>query len=255
MATKTLPRDTSTGKFVTEEVAEKQRALAEEAAKKAAVLAVATNALTVATAPAEALVSERDQIIESLRLTKWGGLVSAVPRGQRDILQTRLRTVTRELHGIERIKHAKELYDPFIPNPAWVLGLADLNDAKRDSIGHWESVGSGAITASLNRRYYNAPMPAQAISAWAKAKSTGLFDLFVVSSPDANQFATSRVRPLWTADPILIGLIASDRGASIEGYTGQVDSLRRGSGTMGGCVGFLIAQWDLQHDLAHVVND
>lgn len=203
-----------------------------------------SKALILATTHTDMLVAERDQIVASLQVRKLRGLRSAVPRGQRRVLEARLRTVSTELRGITNLNRITELgYAPFKPNPKWVLGLADEDD--RVVVDHEWQTGTGAILVDSGR-YFNAPMPAEVITKWAQARSTGLFDLFMVSSPDSDQFATSRPRPIWTADPILIGFIATRASARISGFSGDQFSRLANAQNV---VGFLIAQWDLQHDL------
>lgn len=204
-----------------------------------------SKALILATEHTDMLRAERDQIVASLNLRAWGGLRSAVPAGQRRVLESRYRTITRELRGIANLNRITELgYAPFKPNPKWIMGLADSDDRRVED--HAWITGSGAISVDQgSTRYFNAPMPAEVIAKWAQAKRTGLFDLFMVSSPDSDKFATARPRPIWTADPILIGFIATQSNASITGFTGETYR----AGTTENVVGFLIAQWDLQHDL------
>jgi hypothetical protein len=76
---------------------------------------------------------------------------------------------------------------------------------------------------------FNAPMPAQAALAYRRARESGLFDVFVVHSPRAQDFravAVAEAPSLGLLDPVLAGRIG-----------------RRS---------FLIAQWDLAKDLAEV---
>ena len=74
---------------------------------------------------------------------------------------------------------------------------------------------------------FNAPIPAEAVLAYRKAKASELFDSIVVCAPDPAMFreACRQEAPnLGLLDPVLVGYVGDQ--------------------------GFLIAQWDLSRDLA-----
>ncbi|SRR5579884_805628 len=86
----------------------------------------------------------------------------------------------------------------------------------------------GELTGtSEDVRVFNAPMPAQAVLAYRRAKDSGLFDTFVVYSPRAEDF-----RPVETAQAPSLGLLDPVLAGRIGRHS------------------FLIAQWDLAKDLA-----
>lgn len=102
--------------------------------------------------------------------------------------------------------------------PVAIQGVLGSLAAERDK--RW-------LEAEEELRVFNAPMPANAAHAYRRARESGLFDTFVVHSPRVADFrcvAASEAPSLGLLDPVLAGRI--------------------------GRHSFLIAQWDLTHDLA-----
>lgn len=199
----------------------------------------AQTALTVALKPEKALRYEQGQLKETVRM-------GSIPRGQRQILKERLATVETDLAAINKVKRVVDAgYEPFTPNPHWIMGAATIDDVRRRRYEAENEIIRGGI-ALQTRRYFNAPMPPHALLAWKKARDSRLFDLFMVSSPDSNLFNSVRPRPIWTDDPVLIGFVRLNDRAQIFDFLG--DSYR--PGRTEGVQGFLIAQWDLDKDLA-----
>ena len=168
--------------------------------------------------------------------------------------------------GWEPFEPASEWFQGYVEDPRFLHGrvrlasvLLALPIALLLSVGAWSTLNVDALpTAALGlvlwlgleaallgvlgrvaerrdarligeARVYNAPMPARALLAYRRARTSGLFDTFTVCSPRAQDFcavALAEAPSLGLLDPVLAGHIG-----------------RRS---------FLIAQWDLAADLAQV---
>lgn len=118
-------------------------------------------------------------------------------------------------------------------------------------------VGLGEAVGSMTREERNdlglefkAPIPAQVLPRYQKARDTKLFERFLIASPNFDLFEQTRTSTLF-ADPVLVGYTRenANQPVSFTAKNGRRIQWKdnRGADIING-VGFLIAHWDLAKD-------
>jgi hypothetical protein len=123
-------------------------------------------------------------------------------------------------------------FDPYVPNPAWLIGF--LQAFNRPGV---------------SQLVFNAPLPQGVVDAFGRAKALAIFDVYSVHSPLPDAFKTV-YKPLPPPppqpihrDPVLVGWLNAAVGAS-GGYLTVVTkdpNMER--------LGFIIGAWDLVEDI------
>ncbi len=119
-------------------------------------------------------------------------------------------------------------------------------------IGEWARTGWRTDSrASDTGLEFNAPVPAEVLTKYQKARDTKLFEKFLVASPDRELFR--EVPRTLFIEPVLVGYIPEKTNQSVIIGRNQQEVVKSRWQTNPGVdvrngVGFLIAHWDLQKD-------
>ena len=175
----------------------------------------------------ENLVQEYNELQRTLNTIK-------LPRGQKDVFRQRIRDLESSMWGAQRIAEIlRRGYEPFTMPDAFYAGTIDLPSSPRI------------------RLQFMAPMPTEVLKAYHEAKSTKLFDEFLVGAADRELFRVVSPR---ACEPVLVGYARTEkyRGMALSNNSdrwGIAPGIEAKDGT-----GFLIAYWDLSKDLKRIIG-
>ena len=182
------------------------------------------------------------------RIMPWSSISSGIAQQKRSH-EKRISDLRIQITALRRIAAAVRLgYDPYTTPKGWWAGFVGEPYEWWDKYENWKE------TAPALNAVFNAPMPIEVLEKYKNAEKSGLFDHFVVVSPNPVLFQT-RPAPLY-CDPFLLGFIGTD-SSKPEFRLGTVeqDNEKRNyrlSATpcfrVENVVGLEIAHWNLEED-------